>query len=209
MNDKSSKGGIGKVLSLIYPSMIALVCTTIAIKYKVTYKLPNFDKVLDGSITFSSIVVGFLGALLGILISIKDSEIVDKIFRSNERTTLKIFFYEPFLLGVFVVVTSAFMHVLRAYDTLFSGLIFYIWLFLTIWFFPSTFRVVNTFMSVFFVSNKSSVRPKSNVETDPFRRQELKERLKKSKNEVTPKNVNIRDLKKDTQENSKHEEKKE
>ncbi|MDO8223950.1 hypothetical protein [Bacillus cabrialesii] len=75
-----------KVLSYIYPLIISG-----AVFIDFTYAVKNFDKVLDGAITFSSIVLGFLGALLGILISIKDSAIVSAIFESKEKN-IKLFF---------------------------------------------------------------------------------------------------------------------
>ncbi|OME07842.1 hypothetical protein BSK64_06180 [Paenibacillus odorifer] len=176
MEDKGSL--VGKIIGLAYPFIFGAASLYLAYRYDVTYKIPNFDKVLDGAITFSSIVVGFLGALLGILISIKDSEVVDSIFRSKEKSTLKYYFYEPFLLGLAVVVSSAFMHVMRAYDNrLSSDVTFYIWLLVTVWFLPSTFRVVNNFMSVFFASHINTGRPAGNSETDLTRRQERRDRL--------------------------------
>jgi hypothetical protein len=176
---RNNEGVLGKIVSFAYPIIISLLSLVASYMLKINYKMPNYDKVLDGAITFSSIVVGFLGALLGILISIKDSAIVDKIFRSKERTTLRFFFYEPFVLGLLVVVSSAIMHVMRAYDDHSSTVTYYVWLLVTVWFIPSTFRVVNTLMSIFFVSNITTQRPQSNVETDPVRREEMKQRLKK------------------------------
>ncbi|QZN77363.1 hypothetical protein MHB43_09190 [Paenibacillus sp. FSL H8-0317] len=182
MSGNSRWSIVGKIATLIYPLLISLICMFFALRYGLTYKLPNFDKVLDGAITFSSIVVGFLGALLGILISIKDSEIVDKIFRSKEKQTIKFLFYEPFILGLLVVVTSALMHVMRAYENFSSEITFLVWFFVTVWFVPSTFRVVNTFMSVFFVSNNTSSRPSGNIETDSVARQQRRDRLRRDNN---------------------------
>jgi hypothetical protein len=183
MKEQDKNKTMGKYFEALYPFVFAVLGLLALIYFKVDYTMPKFEKVLDGAITFSSIVVGFLGALLGILISIKSSAIVNEIFRTNERNTLKRYFYEPFLLGIVVVVSSGVLHVLSQYDGIIPRLTFYLWSFSIIWFIPSTFRVVNTFMSVFFVSNSTPDRPQSNVEKDPIKREELRERLRKQAGE--------------------------
>ncbi|WP_260286746.1 hypothetical protein [Peribacillus aracenensis] len=170
-----------KFISWFYPLFISIIVVVISIRFDFSYTVENFDKVLDGTITFSSIVVGFLGALLGILVSIKDSAIVKSIFDSKEKHTLKRYFNETFIMGFLVVILSCAMHVLRVYPSITTKVIFYIWLGLTCWFIPSTHRIVNILMSVFFKTNSKdkNERPESNKVIEVNKRQSMKERLKK------------------------------
>lgn len=167
-----------KILYGFYPLIVAIIILWLSIKLNFTYDLKNFDKVLDGAITFSSIIVGFLGALLGILVSIKDSKIVQAIFETNERYTLKYFFNENFIIGLLVVIVSCIMQVLREYQTIWSSIFFYSWIVLFSWFLPSTYRIVNILMSVFFKTNSASVdsRPEGN-RVDDQRREEIRQNL--------------------------------
>jgi H+/Cl- antiporter ClcA len=168
-----------KWLNTLYPILIAGVATYILYKLDFTFKVKNFDKVLDGAITFSSIVVGFLGALLGILVSIKDSNIVKAIFVTNEKYTIKYYFNETFIVGLLVVISSCVMHVLREYNTVWTDIFFYSWIILFSWFLPSTYRIINVLMTVFFKSNNTSAetRPDSNRIDDDARREEMRRNL--------------------------------
>lgn len=173
---------IAKKLELLYPMFIGIAALGIAFSYKMNYQIKNFDNVLDTIITFSSIVTGFLAALLGILVSIKDSEIVKTIFKSREKATLKYYFYETFTLGFVLVLTSGVMHVLIGYDFNVTLLFFYFWILITFWFFPSTYRVISILLSVLFKSNNStnSSRPEGNNLSEA-KRDEIKRNLTKDK----------------------------
>lgn len=171
MNNK-----IAKKIEVCYPIFAGVAVTGCVLFFKITHDIKNFANVLDTIITFSSIVTGFLAALLGILVSIKDSYIVKAIFESREKGILKYYFYETFTIGFILVITSGIMHVLIGYDFKFTLLIFYLWTFLTFWFFPSTYRIVSILLSVLFKANNKpkDKRPDSNKlsedETDKMKR---------------------------------------
>jgi hypothetical protein len=170
-----------KFLSWFYPLLFALLMLWLSIEFNFSYKVKNFDKVLDGSITFSSIVVGFLGALLGILVSIKDSNIVKAIFETKEKYTLRLYFNETFIIGFAVVILSCTMHVIREYPSLWTNRIFYFWIIAVTWFLPSTYRIVSILMAVFFKTNnaRADERPKGNKIMDEQQREEMKRKLSK------------------------------
>ncbi|MFD1708930.1 hypothetical protein ACFSCZ_19895 [Siminovitchia sediminis] len=153
-----------------YPFFIGCLVSGILFWLNIDYRIPNFEKVLDNATIFSSIVVGFLGALLGILVSIKDAEIVATIFETEEKHTLKSYFNETFLLGIIVVLFSSLMQVLRSYENSTTLIMFHLWVLISIWFIPSTYRIVNILMSVFFKVNNSKSRPEDDdsklTETD-------------------------------------------
>ncbi|WP_316568854.1 hypothetical protein [Neobacillus sp. YIM B06451] len=175
---------LGRWFHSFYPYLISLLVTYSLFRYYIDYRMPNFDKVLDGSITFSSIVVGFLGALLAILLSIKDSAIVQLIFNTKEKLTLKRYFHETFLIGFLVVIFSSIMHVLRGYDEKYVVILFYVWSFTTVSFIPLTYRIVGILMAVFFKANSTDarVRPgtdKSDMQDRVEREKKLRKNLSK------------------------------
>lgn len=73
-----------KFLDRVYPPVISLIFVYLGFTLGFDYKVKNFDKILDSSIVFGSIVIGFLAALLGILVTIRDTDIVREIVKRNQ-----------------------------------------------------------------------------------------------------------------------------
>lgn len=167
-----------KFIHGVYPLLISIVLTIAGNLIGFTHNVKNFDKVLDSSVIFSSIVVGFLAALLGILISIRNTDIVKALFQERSIKTLKYYFYEAILLGFIVVILSSTLYLLKGKETIISDIVFYIWSILVFWFVPSTFRIVDVLMSIFFNANDSNSRPKGN-EVTPEEKKHIKKSLSK------------------------------
>ncbi|MBW7636524.1 hypothetical protein K1I48_24215 [Bacillus licheniformis] len=167
------------VLHLFVPVIISGIFLSLFYLFKIDHHLNNFDKVLEGATNFSSILLGFLGALLGILLSIKDSEIVKTIFSQKGTLWLKYYFYESFVTGLSVVILSSIMHIFIDDKTAIAKILFYIWFFCVVFFIFSTYRIVNILMTVFFKVNDSnaSVRPEGNRIEDEAEREAIRNRL--------------------------------
>lgn len=129
---------------------------------------------MDASITFTSIAIGFIAALLGILITIKDSEIVKRIFEEDEHKSLKSWFYEAFIIGVLLLISTCINYVFLNDVNIWSTLFFYMWLSAIVWFAYSLFRIINVLMDVFFKSNDTEMRPESNRYSDEERQEAKK-----------------------------------
>lgn len=172
-----------KILHRLYPIVIGVVVSGFFYVLGIDYSMPDFEKVLDNTTVFSSIIIGFLGALLGILVSIKDVDIVEAIFESEEKNTLKAYFNETFLIGITVVIFSSVMQVMKSHESYATLILFHIWLMLSIWFLPSTYRIVSILMNVFFKTNSknANIRPTDGEKISQEKNSEIKRRLSKSK----------------------------
>ncbi|OYD07756.1 hypothetical protein [Paludifilum halophilum] len=51
----------------LFPFLISIITTFLVAVFGVSPAISGLEKMLDGSITFTSIIIGFLGALLAIL----------------------------------------------------------------------------------------------------------------------------------------------
>lgn len=166
-----------KIIDWFYPLGVSIALVFLLNYIGFDKTAHNFEKVLDSAVTFSSIVVGFLAALLGILVSIRNTEIVGEIFAQKEHTTLKRYFNETFIIGFSVIMLSNVMYIhINELSKAAEGL-FIIWITVSLWFIISTYRIVSILMSVFFKANSSNQRPESNVAEE---RETIKGRLKKS-----------------------------
>lgn len=134
-------------LFLLIPGIFSVIFVSISITFGIYDHIKNLEQLLSSSITFASILLGFLSTLLGILITIRNSPIMKELYRLGFRRSIKYLFYEAIIAGFTVVILSM---ILQAYSIKF---IFYMWLFTVIVFIVSAFRLISTLMRIMFKSD--------------------------------------------------------
>lgn len=143
----------------------------------------DFAKILDSVITFSSIMVGFVGVLLGILFSIKDSVNIGLLFQRNERQTLLGFFKSSIVGGLALVVVSGLLYVHSHIDKVVhesaSRFLFYSWIFLVFYVFAATYRIIRIMMFMIFDDDSNENMQREGIRMDPDRERALQERIAK------------------------------
>ncbi|MEK8129482.1 hypothetical protein WMW72_16370 [Paenibacillus filicis] len=112
----------------------------------------NVEKVLDASINFSSILIGFIGVMLGLLISIKDAAIVTLIFSSVQKDTIFKHLKYSIYTGFLTVLSVAALYVHIKNITLTSHILFELWLFFALNLIISSYRIIDLLMYI--LSNK-------------------------------------------------------
>lgn len=162
----------------IFPYIVSVLLLVIAYFLDWSYKIEKFDKVLDSIITFSSIIIGFLGALLGILITIRDTGIMKKIYSKNiYKKELKFYFYETIIIGFIVIVLTTIMYLVMGQEYKINIIIFYAWLFVATLFFISSFNLILKLMSILF---KSDIQEDEEQESNDCKEQdEVKKNMSK------------------------------
>ncbi|MUG44930.1 hypothetical protein [Paenibacillus woosongensis] len=140
----------------IIPWCFCCIIVLAALLLGFTYELPKFDKVLDSVITFGSIILGFLSALLGILITIQGSSIMKRIYDEKQDVLLKSYFFESIGSGFIVIIFSTIMHVLIDDIRPFVRIIFFIWMFSLSLFLFSSYRIISLLMKILFKSDLDS-----------------------------------------------------
>lgn len=148
----------------------------------------SLEKILDSTITFSSITVGFVGALLGILFSIRNTEIIDLLFESREKDTLKKYFRQNIVSGIILVVVSMTLYVKDGIDNIIainieklkpSSIFFIMWGFLLFYMLASTYRITSIMMHIIFSDGKVENKEPEPVIMDEDSKKKLKEQYKK------------------------------
>jgi hypothetical protein len=132
-----------------YPAIFTLISTAILIFVLGANPNMNVEKVVDASINLSSILIGLLGALLGILISIRDTSVVNFLFSSeNEKEKIFGFIKQAIFLGFLTIVTASFLYVNLKPVTQASYCFFNIWLLVTVGFLFYSYRILDILMYV-------------------------------------------------------------
>lgn len=153
---------MGRLWERYNPIILGFLAVGITWFFKLKPSIAGFEKVLDGVITFSSIVIGFLGALLAIILSISKSNVIQHLYKHVHHTKGKNYFYnyfqEAIIVGFIVVISSIFMYVFRKMTTLpwYGHMTFYIWIFSTAFFLAAAFRIINILMLTLFVESQKS-----------------------------------------------------
>ncbi|MED3310373.1 hypothetical protein P4436_06055 [Bacillus thuringiensis] len=169
-----------------YPFGISILLTTLLGIFQFTPKIEGFEKVLDGVISFSSIALGFLGALLAIILSISKSNVIQHLYSymaqngGEGRKILFGYFQRGLLTGFAVVILSIGMYIVskQKINMYYLG-ISYLWVFLTLYFMLSTYRIISILMYTLFKheSENEPYRPETRADgTEQLRQRLISER---------------------------------
>lgn len=148
----------------------------------------SLEKILDSTVTFSSITVGFVGALLGILFSIRNTEVIDLLFKSREKDTLKKYFKQNIISGIILVIVSMALYVKDDIDSIItinvknirlSSIFFIIWGFLLFYMLTSTYRITSIMMHIIFSDDDNKNKELKPVKMDEKGKEELKNKYRK------------------------------
>lgn len=140
----------------------------------------TFDKILDSTIVFSSIIVGFTGVLMGILFSISEKKLMRRFFSTRARKLLKAYFARNIISGMLLVVSSMLLY-MRDYMTFETKLIIsYVWSVLLIYVFCSAYRIIAIIMHILFASvDEDENQEPSGRKMDDSRVRELEQQYNK------------------------------
>lgn len=124
--------------------LFALVATYFITKRHTIELAETFVNVLNSTITWTSVLLGFLGVLLGILFSLQNTEMVQILFKHATRNTLKRYFCEGLLSGIFLVLISMVLFIIE-HHALFS-----LWVGTVLYSLASAYRIISLMMQILF-----------------------------------------------------------
>lgn len=163
-----------------YPYILGLIALITAYLLKLNPTIKGFDNVLDGTISFSSIMLGFIAALLAIILSISNSPVMDHLYSYVEKggtVTGKDILFSYFRVSIFsgfiAVIISIYMFIIcqKSSINIYDKIISCCWIGITVFFICSSYRIVSILMHALFkhhsheLSNhKQTTEPSSDYE---------------------------------------------
>ena len=166
-----------------YPILFSITTVTVMLYVFVKYPIElgnEIKDVVNNLIVFVSIIIGFLGVLLGVLLSLRNEKIVLALFEMEAKETLKYYFTMPLVSGTgsvlfgctifFRDVIDAFIQSVYGYLAV-SECIIVIWMFFTFYMLFSTCRLVSIMFELVFSDGKMQER--ESVVEDKERAKEL------------------------------------
>lgn len=122
------------------------------------FKDAAYDKILDATINFTSIIIGFIGVLIGIIFSIRDSGIVNYLLSKNGDKKLKRYFLSAIAAGIALIVISTILYlrneifidsVLRIFIAIWCGCMVYS--------IACYWRIISIMIQIIFLKDKKPI----------------------------------------------------
>ncbi len=158
----------------MYPYIVAaisvhLIRKSCAIEF---FSSENLNDALTAIITVTSIIIGFIGAILPVILSMKnDSKVVQYVFQRDKRKLFLEYIKSTLAIGFLLIVCSIIPYFSDLYeDTYFYKNWQYVVIYMLICFLCATYRCLNNMLNLIFKSENdlpsSLIKEESEVKKD-------------------------------------------
>lgn len=149
-------------LIMFLPIIFATACSYFNIRYSIILSsLPGLDKVLESVINFTSIIIGILLALFGVVVTLSDTDVMKKLQQNKGDKTIFKYSIETMLTNFSVLLLSIILQSLLEFQPkLFWLEIFlYFWFFFVLYALASSIRTIYYLLLISFNQENRSSRP--------------------------------------------------
>lgn len=153
---------IGLIWERLYPYIIAVLVTIVVVKNKLNYvDNSSINDAANAVLTVASIIIGFIGAILPVILGMRnDSAFVKYVLSMDKENLFSKYVKEVLGLGLLLISVSIIMMFKDNYSrTWLHNHIFYGWVFLVISFLLGTYRSVGSMLKLAFYADKNFVEP--------------------------------------------------
>jgi chromate transport protein ChrA len=133
----------------IYPYIVAVVFGGIV--YALNWELEdvtNFSNVLNAIVTVSSIIIGFLGTMASVLISLTNSKVMDKIRKKKAEKVLAGYIKISIVAGLLLALYSLALNLFENYTGKGSDWMLIALVVLTSFFLLSSYRIFHVLLNI-------------------------------------------------------------
>lgn len=156
------------VLERGYPYIIAISASIILQRVKGVLDNANFGELLSGIITLDSIVIGFFGAIMPVILSMKnESKFVRYVFENDKEGLFSKYLKITVFSGLLSAVSSLSMYLRDSFIHIcVRGILYTVWIFVTALFLTSTYRSLSYMIMLVFSKDNFVIEetPKCNRE---------------------------------------------
>lgn len=154
-----------KKIEIIYPYVLSLIPAIIlVITDNSLYESENINSALEAAITVTSLIIGFLGAILPIIMSMKnDSKLVRYVFEKDKDKLFLKYIKHTLAVGIILIVIAMTVFFRDQYDDTWYGKWNIVVLaYFMICFLLCTYRSLNNMLNLIF-SNDLEIRKKDSA----------------------------------------------
>lgn len=159
-----------------YPYVISIVVLVLLYIYKINFiSNRNFNDAIDGINTVVSLIVGFLGAILPVILGMKnESKFVKYVFENDTNKLFLKYIKENIVFGLLSLFVSVVLYFKD--ESIFINIksyIFYLWTSLIVLFLLLTYRCLSKMLTLIF-SSDNDLAPKNLYEESEEEKSERK-----------------------------------
>lgn len=145
-----------------YPYVFATVICFFMYKIDFVFiKNTNVDNLIDGLVTMESIVIGLIGAIIPVVLSMKnESKFVKYVFENDTQGLFRKYLTVTIGVGLLSVIFSLAMYIREEYTETVLSVMYYSWIFFIFLFLFLTYRSMKYMILIIFI-------PDSNTDTPP------------------------------------------
>ena len=149
------KENLKYLIERVYPYFIATLVSYVMYINKMNYiNDGSMDSALDGVNTTAALIIGFLGAMLPVILGMKnESKIVKYVFEKDSKKLFLKYIKSTIMSGLILVATTVIMYFRNSFLTKCGGNIFYVWIFLLVCFLFCTYRSLSNMLNLVFAKD--------------------------------------------------------
>lgn len=156
---------MGKLFK-IFPPLAGLVLLLLMVwlnlKYGITYSsLRGFSNILDSTVNFLSIVIGFYSAFYGMIISMQKTRFITELSKSKHRNDLPRLLVSSLCSSFLCLILTIVMQSLIEYKLQITTVLFYAWFFLVGLFITYAFQTSMLSITMIFESDPQKKQKKN------------------------------------------------
>ena len=143
---------IGYYIERCYPYVISAIISAILFHLKIDIRMDvNYTELLNGLVNLESIVIGFIGAIMPVVLSMRnESKFVRYIFEKDKKGLFGKYVKSTIFVGLVGTSVSLMMHVRNSMSVRISSFIYYFWIFTTLLFLFSTYGSMSHMVDLIF-----------------------------------------------------------
>ena len=165
----------------LYPYIVGGAVSILCFKFDFDIRTNNnFEDLLSGLVTLGSIIIGFLGAILPIVLSMRnESAFVKYVFENDKEKLFSKYLKATMSLGIIEVLMSLLMYVRDSFPKKIGEFVYYWWIFVTISFIVATYRSMTCMVSLMFAEKDQEIDNLEESRLTQTRIQEIKDKYKR------------------------------
>lgn len=136
-------------LEQFFPMVLGVVSAGLV--YLSPFKLseiPELTALLNSAVTMSSIIIGFLGAMISVLITISGRKIMKRIREKKAEGLLNWYLREAITSGFLAAVYSSILIMFSKYDGGYAKYLLIGWSFIVVHFVCASYRILHVMMNI-------------------------------------------------------------
>lgn len=163
-----------------YPYIISAIASWVFFYLEIDIRMDEgYSELLNGLVNLESIIIGFIGAIMPVVLSVKnESKFVQYVFKRDKKGLFGKYVSSTILVGLISTLTSLIMQVRESMSDEVSNNIYHFWIFTSILFLILTYRSMSHMINLIFTQgNVEEQDIKQQSVTDTFE-EEVKSEFK-------------------------------